>query len=81
MLHRIQVQISMDGKGRALDNVFIERFWRSLKQEKIYRIILTIVKKVKAAIKEYIDFYNQERMHQALGYKTPSLMYYKQKVA
>ena len=57
----------MDGKGRALDNVFIERFWRSLKQEKIYRIILTIVKEAKAAIKEYIDFYNHERMHQALG--------------
>ncbi|WP_341755259.1 integrase core domain-containing protein [Candidatus Tisiphia endosymbiont of Ptychoptera albimana] len=71
----------MDGKGRALDNVFIERFWCSLKQEKICRIILTIVKKVKVAIKEYIDFYNQERMHQALGYKTPSSMYYKQKVA
>lgn len=81
ILKKYNIQISMDGKGRALDNVFIERFWRSLKQEKIYRIILTIVKEAKAAIKEYIDFYNHERMHQALGYRTPSLMYYKQKVA
>ncbi|WP_341756042.1 MULTISPECIES: IS3 family transposase [unclassified Candidatus Tisiphia] len=81
ILKKYNIQISMDGKGRVLDNVFIERFWRSLKQEKIYRIILTIVKEAKAAIKEYIDFYNHERMHQALGYRTPSLMYYKQKVA
>ncbi len=81
ILKQYNIQISMDGKGRALDNVFIERFWRSLKQEKIYRIILTIVKEARAAIKEYIDFYNHERMHQALGYKTPSLMYHEQKVA
>ena len=50
--------ISMDGKGRALDNVYIERFWRSLKQEKIYLIILTTVKEAKDAINEYVKFYN-----------------------
>jgi len=73
------IRISMDSKGRALDNVFIERFWRSLKQEKIYRFDLETVAKAKAAIKEYIDFYNKRRPHQALGYKTPEEVYLKSK--
>ena len=59
------IMISMDGKGRALDNVYIERFWRSLKQEKIYLIILTTVMEAKDAINEYVMFYNNERMHQS----------------
>lgn len=66
-----QISISMDGKGRALDNVFIERFWRSLKQEKIYRIELETVKEANQAIKEYIDFYNNRRPHQSLDYQVP----------
>jgi putative transposase len=70
------ILISMDGKGRALDNVFIERFWRSLKQEKIYLIILMTVQEAKIAINEYMNFYNCHRMHQALEYKTPELVYY-----
>ena len=61
----------MDGKGRALDNVFIERFWRSLKQEKIYLVILNTVKEAKNAITNYMNFYNKKRMHQALDYSTP----------
>lgn len=61
------IAISMDGKGRALDNVFIERFWRSLKQEKIYRIDLFSVKEAKDAILEYMEFYNNHRLHQSLG--------------
>jgi putative transposase len=65
------IRISMDGKGRALDNVFIERFWRSLKQEKIYRIDLISVKEAKDAISEYMEFYNNHRLHQSLGYNTP----------
>ena len=69
------IRISMDSKGRALDNVFIERFWRSLKQEKIYRFDLETVSEAKAAIKEYIDYYNKRRPHQALGYKTPEEVY------
>jgi putative transposase len=81
ILKKYNIKISMDGKGRALDNVFIERFWRSLKQEKIYRIVLTTVKEAKAAINEYMDFYNQDRMHQALDYKTPQLVYYEKKAA
>src|SRR6202453_3340679 len=62
------IKISMDGKGRALDNVFIERFWRSLKQEKIYRMELYTVKDAKTAISEYMLFYNTQRMHQSLDY-------------
>lgn len=69
------IKISMDGKGRALDNVFIERFWRSLKQEKIYRITLTAVKEAKVNIAEYMQFYNEERMHQSLDYKRPVEVY------
>ncbi|WHA06508.1 integrase core domain-containing protein [Candidatus Megaera polyxenophila] len=70
-----EIKISMDGKGRALDNVFIERFWRSLKQEKIYLIILNTVKEVKNAITDYITFYNSKRMHQSLEYLTPEQVY------
>ena len=71
------ISISMDGKGRALDNVFIERFWRSLKQEKIYRFDLTTVKEAKDAISEYMNFYNDSRPHQSLGYQTPAIFYKK----
>ena len=70
-----EIKISMDGKGRALDNVFIERFWRSLKQEKIYLIILNTVKEVKNAITDYITFYNSKRMQQSLEYLTPEQVY------
>ena len=75
-----EIQISMDGKGRALDNVFIERFWRSLKQEKIYMIILNTVKEAKNAITDYINFYNQKRMHQSLEYLTPEQVYFRKNI-
>lgn len=74
-LKESDIKISMDGKGRALDNVFIERVWRSLKQEKIYRMALSSVMEAKKAIGEYMNFYNNERMHQALDYKTPEFVY------
>jgi len=70
------IAISMDGKGRALDNVFIERFWRSLKQEKIYRLDLVSVKEAKDAISEYMKFYNNHRLHQSLEYKTPKSVHF-----
>jgi putative transposase len=75
-----KIKISMDGKGRALDNVFIERFWRSLKQEKIYMIILNTVKEAKNAITDYINFYNEKRMHQSLEYLTPEQVYFKKNI-
>lgn len=70
------IRISMDSKGRALDNVFIERFWRSLKQEKIYRMELQTVKEAKTAIAQYMEFYNTVRMHQSLDYQTPASVYF-----
>lgn len=72
------IAISMDGKGRALDNVFIERFWRSLKQEKIYRIDLISVKEARDAISEYMEFYNNHRLHQSLDYETPRSVHFVQ---
>lgn len=75
ILEAHEIAISMDGKGRALDNIFIERFWRSLKQEKIYRVDLETVKEAKKAIEEYMTFYNTQRPHQSLDYKTPHEVY------
>ena len=76
ILNKHNISISMDGKGRALDNVFIERFWRSLKQEKIYLTMLNTVQDAKQAIHDYINYYNQKRIHQSLGYKTPQFIYF-----
>ena len=70
-----QIRISMDGKGRALDNVFIERFWRSLKQEKIYLYAYENGWQLEQGIIEYMEFYNYERPHQSLDYKTPMSQY------
>lgn len=76
ILEQNGIAISMDGKGRALDNVFIERFWRSLKQEKIYRFDLETVREAKATIRDYIEFYNNKRPHQSLEYKTPAAVHF-----
>ena len=65
------IVISMDGKGRAFDNIFVERLWRSVKYEEVYLKEYQTVKEAKKAIDEYFQFYNNERLHQALGYKTP----------
>jgi putative transposase len=71
LLESEAIKISMDGKGRCLDNVFIERFWRSIKQEKIYRLDLETVEEARQAVMEYINFYNKRRPHQSLDYQTP----------
>lgn len=70
------IQVSMDGKGRALDNVFVERLWRSLKYELIYQMELKSVREARKYIGEYFLFYNDERLHQSLNYKTPREIYY-----
>jgi putative transposase len=69
------IQISMDGRGRALDNIFVERLWRSLKYECIYMRSLNTLKEARKEIKEYFEFYNNERPHQSLGNKTPAEIY------
>jgi putative transposase len=65
------IQISMDGRGRWMDNVFIERLWRSLKHEDIYLKGYGDGREAKAGISEWIRFYNETRLHQALGYRAP----------
>ena len=65
------VRISMDGKGRYLDNIFIERLWRSLKYEDIYIKAYASVPEARRDIGDWLNFYNGERLHQALGYRTP----------
>ena len=70
------IRISMNSKGRALDNVFIERFFRSLKYEDIYLKKYETLSEAKEGIEKYFDFYNSERGHQSLDYKTPDEVYY-----
>lgn len=70
------VRISMDGKGRALDNVFTERFWRSLKYEEVYMKEYTTPREARTGIAEYIDLYNHHWPHQALDDRTPAEVYF-----
>ena len=69
------VQISMDGRGRALDNVFVERLWRSVKYEEVYLRDYQTVGDARHGLARYFVFYNGERLHQALGYRTPAAIY------
>lgn len=75
-LREYGIKISMTGKGRCLDNVYIERFWRSFKREEFYLNEYASVKELKKAIENYIEFYNNKRWHQSLGYKTPAAIYF-----
>lgn len=72
------IKISMTGKGRCHDNIYIERFWRSLKREEFYLHEYDSVKALKKAIHAYIEFYNRDRFHQSLDYKTPAEVYFEQ---
>jgi MobA/MobL family/Integrase core domain len=74
-LQRHGVTISMDGKGRYMDNIFVERLWRSLKYEEVYLNAYASVDEAKAGIGSWLGFYNQERQHQSLGYRTPRQAY------
>jgi putative transposase len=69
------VQISMDGRGRAFDNIFVERLWRSVKYEEVYLHQYRTVSEAHQNLTRYFRFYNQERLHEALGYLTPSQLY------
>lgn len=66
------IQISMDGRGRALDNVFVERLWRSVKYEEVYPKAYRTVADAEDGLADYFDFYNARRLHQALKYATPN---------
>jgi putative transposase len=69
------VQISMDGRGRCLDNVFVERLWRTVKYENIYLYRYESVPELQRGLGSYFPFYNEERVHQSLEYRTPAEMY------
>jgi putative transposase len=69
------VKVSMNGKGRCLDNVFVERLWRSVKQEDIYIKCYELVKALREGLLAYFLFYNEERPHQSLDYQTPAEVY------
>jgi len=74
------IKISMDSKGRALDNIWIERFWRSVKYEEIYLREYKTILELYTGIKEYIDFYNSGRGHQSLKYNTPISVYFEKTI-
>jgi putative transposase len=75
-LQAANVQISMDGKGRALDNIFTERLWRTIKYEEVYLKEYATPREARHGLSSYIQFYNQARPHQALQYLTPAEVYY-----
>lgn len=76
VLKEAKISISMDGRGRYLDNIFVERLWRSVKQECIYLCDFTAVADVKLALAKYFEYYNHQRLHQALNYKTPTEIHF-----
>jgi putative transposase len=75
MVRKVESKISMDGKGRWADNVYIERFWRSLKYEIVYMYSFDTIAQAHVAIEKYIKFYNEQRPHQSLNYKVPDYVY------
>jgi putative transposase len=80
-LEKAGIRISMDGRGRALDNVFVERLWRTVKYEHIYLHEYALVPELEKGLHEYFTFYNQERLHQSLSYQTPAEVHFAQMLA
>ncbi len=76
LLQAADVAISMDGKGRALDNIFTERLWRTVKYEEVCLSSYTQPKEARVSLTRYVDFYNHRRPHQALAYRTPAEVYF-----
>jgi len=74
-LQQMQINISMDGKGRATDNIFIERLWRSLKYEKIYLNAYSTAMELRAGVNDYFEYYNNVRRHSSLDYQKPVELY------
>ena len=70
------IQISWDSQGRALDNIFVERLWRSIKHEEVYLKDYANVPEAITGLSSYFRFYNTQRLHQSLGYRTPQQVYY-----
>jgi putative transposase len=78
ILEKEHIRISMDGRGRVYDNIFVERLWRSVKYEEVYLHQYLTVSEARRGLDKYFMFYNTERIHESLGYKTPYEIYFKQ---
>src|SRR3989440_10388 len=76
LLKAHEVRISMDGKGRALDNIFTERLWRTIKYEEVYLHEYGSPKEARHQLRDYLQFYNHQRLHQALDYRPPASVYF-----
>lgn len=76
LLEQAGVQISMDGKGRALDNIFIERFWRTVKYEDVYLRDYRSPRELRVGLSSYLKHYNEQRPHSSLAYRTPAQAYF-----
>ena len=76
MLEGRGVKISMDGKGRYSDNIFVERLWRTVKYEEVYLKAYANATEARNGLRGYFRFYNDRRPHQALGYRTPAEVFY-----
>ena len=72
------IRISMDGRGRAFDNIFVERLWRTVKYEEVYLHQYTTVSEARLNLERYFQFYNTDRLHEALDYRTPYEIYFKE---
>jgi len=77
LLAHPKVQISMDGRGRCMDNIFTEWLWRTVKCEEVYLKDYQSPKEARSSLTRYLDFYNHDRIHQSLKYHTPAAVYYK----
>ena len=80
ILHDHSVKISMDGRGRYQDNIFVERLWRTVKYEDVYLKAYANGLEAQRGLREYFRFYNERRPHQALGYRTPAEVFHGQPV-
>jgi putative transposase len=75
LLRRAGVRISMDGRGRVFDNIFVERLWRTVKYEEVYLKDYRDLEVARQSLRRYFGFYNEERIHEALAYRTPAVVY------
>jgi putative transposase len=76
LLEDAGIKVSMDGRGRVYDNIFVERLWRSVKYEEVYLHDYQTVPEARTHLADYFEFYNEERPHEALGYRTPHEVYF-----
>ena len=81
ILTKNEIQISMDSRGRCMDNIFTERLWRTVKYENVYLKSYPNFSEANSGLKIYFNFYNNDRPHSALGNKTPAQVYFKNRIS